>query len=239
MAKQNLYDLLGVSPTASEKEIAIAVRTRLETAQGDDREVVIHAAGTLLSRESRESYDRLSGIRMLQGRAEVAADNANALAKYADMERAQQGDSSFAEVAWTLNFIIIGTGIGIWLLMLYWMMPSLTAELRSVLSLSRDAAFAGAVAVLTLPTFALGFLVLNIFNETLHITLRYILVCFMLGGVIWAADATLAATDAVWWIRIIGLMVFMFGTIMFIRHLGLRQIKNMGASKATPSRRRQ
>lgn len=238
MRRSNFYDLLGIPTYASHAEIAVAVRERLAVTWGDERELLINAANTLLDRESRESYDRLNGIVREKGKAGIAADNAAELAKFAESERMQRTDSAFTELKWTLNLIVAGIGIGVWLLVMYQWIPSVSVELNKVLVWMTDFTPVVAGILLTLPALAIGFVGMNLFSETLHITIRYLIVCVLLGIFISGLGLDLLASEAGICVRLMGLIALVVGSVMFVRYLGVRQLRSIGEVRPTPSNRR-
>lgn len=236
--RSTFYDLLGVPTYASHAEIAAAVRERLAVTWGDERELLINAANTLLDRESRESYDRLNGIVRAKGHEGIASDNATELAKYAESERMGRRESAFTELKWTLNLIVVGIGIGVWLLVMYQLIPPVTAELDRYLVAMTDFTPVVAGIILTLPALALGFVAMNLFSETLHITIRYLIVCVLLGILISGLGLDLLASEASVFVRVIGLIALVLGSVMFVRYLGNRQLRSMGDVRPAPSNRR-
>jgi len=236
--RSTFYEIIGVPTHATQGEIAAAVRERLATTWGDEREVIINAANTLLDRESRESYDRLNGIVKARGREQIASDSAAEVAHYAETERLRRAESAFAELAWTLNFLAVGVGIGLWVVLMFQGVPPLALELNRLLISSRDFTTLMAGIILTIPVLILGYFAMNIFSETLHITLRYLIVCGLLGGVIWGVGNSILASDAAWGVQLVGIVGILLGTIMFARYMGIRQLRNIGDIRPARSNRR-
>lgn len=238
MARQTFYDVIGVPDHATEQEIAAAVRERLATTWGDERELVINAANTLLNRESRESYNRLNGITRVRQQSDIRSDNQVELAKYEEAERLRRAESAFAELKWTLNFLALGVGIGVWLLLLFQFIPVITTELDKILLSSRafNPLFAG--IALTIPSFIIVYFAMHLFSEELNIVFRYMLVCLLLGGLLWGAGRSILASNLIWWVRLLTIMGIFLGTLMFARYLGIRQVRTLGADRPMKSRRR-
>ncbi len=236
--RPSFYDLLGVPPYATHTEITAAVRERLATTWGDEREVIINAANTLLDRESRESYDRLNGIAQVAGRAAIASDNSVELEKYAEAERIRRVESAYAELKWTLNFIAAGLGIGIWLLIMYQFIPLITSELDRFLVAMPDFTPVIAGLVLTFPALVLGFVAMNLFSESLHITIRFLIVCVLLGVIVSDLGVGLMTSEAVVCVRLLGMFLLVIGSVMVVRYLGIRQLRTIGEVRPSVSNRR-
>jgi hypothetical protein len=236
--RSTFYDVIGVPTHATQNEIAVAVRECLATTWGDERELVINAANTLLDRESRESYDRLNGIIRVRGREQILSDNATELAKYAEAERLRRTESAFVELKWTLNFIALGIVIGLWLLGMFQMVPSLARELDRVLGANGDINTFIACIVLTIPSLVLAFVIMNIFSETLHIVIRYFIICALLAVMMFGLGTSILGSDAAGWVRVLGMVWLGVSTIMFLRYLGIRQLRTIGEIRPARSNRR-
>lgn len=236
--RSTFYDVIGVPTHATQNEIAAAVRERLATSWGDERELVMVAANTLLDSESRESYDRLNGIVRRREREQIVSDNATELAKYAEAERLRRTESAFAELKWTLNFIAVGLVIGVWLMVMFQWVPFIAQELDRILIASREFNPFIAAILLTLPSLILGYFVLNIFSETLHVALRYMIVCALLGAIIWNVGNSILGSTVAVWVRVVGVVALVLGTTMFARYLGIRQLGAIGDIRPVRSNRR-
>jgi hypothetical protein len=238
MARPTFYEMIGVSNHATTAEIAAAVRERLATTWGDERELIINAANTLLDQESRESYDRLNGIARTRGPGDIALDNAAELAKYAEVERLRRVESAFAELKWTLNFLGIALFISAWLVFMFYYVPIFTVELDRILIANPEVNPVIAGIILTIPSFILGYFILNIFSETFHVMIRYLIVCSVLGAFIWGAGRFVLDTEWLWCAQGGALIGILLGTVMFARYLGVRQLRDIGSVRPSPSRRR-
>lgn len=240
MAKGTYYDLLEVAPDVSPQTIAAVLRARLTVAAPEEREQLLLARDTLLDASSRESYDRLNGITPTPTFSDVKREKREALAAYEADELWRREASAYAEWVWAVHLVALGLSVGIWLLTMVYLVPPIATKMSPIFQAFQWGKNAPMVvgAFFTVLFLTVGWMIANVYTKAMSITMRFMGVCFLLAILLFAANSAILGAQMAWGIRIIAMVAVMLCAFMFVRYLGIRQLRTVGEPPVPPERRR-
>ncbi len=230
MVHGTLYDQLGVPPTAPPQELAATIEARLAGATEEERETLRLARATLLDPDSRESYDRLHGLRGPLSPQEGAALLAGQREALAASERRLAETSVWAEVWFTLYLTLVALIICVWLLSLRLLVPALLDEAIFFIEMTGwplpPAWLSG--MVLTVPFAMLAFLALYIFDRATQMAARMAMLLVLVGAALLLGIQTISRTQLVAGTGVLGAFLLLFPlSLAIMRWIGQQDLDSM------------
>lgn len=240
MVTSNLYEQLEIDPTTPTPQIAQLIQQRLRTATGEEWTMLQAARDTLLDPASRAAYNRLHGLRVLDVREQavsgVAAKQARAVTIETELSALRKSDRlrgtrvPFAELLFTLYFLLMALILTLWLLTLLLLGPPLVPQAAWLIELTQwpIEPVVAVMALITLGFAILALMTLYIFDRALQFTGRIVIVLLLLGATILGMAQLFSTMQLFQGIGIGALFVILiFFGIFVMRWLGMRDFDAM------------
>ncbi|MBA3534588.1 MAG: hypothetical protein H0T73_21940 [Ardenticatenales bacterium] len=241
MARPTLYEVAGVAPTTGPAQIAASIQARLATADEDERELLLHARDTLLDPLSRESYDRLQGLRAPLTAEERAAYLQGQKKDIEDEEVSRHEGSVFAELFFTMYIAAFVLVLALWIVTMLYLVPGVAPGVTQILTLYRYEAYTNGVTILllTVPYAILAYLVIHLFEKQMEAVGRIILIFGLNLALIFFTFRRYDFNDPFATLAALPIMIqIIMGSVLLMRYLGHRDLSKILGPRTINKRRK-